>query len=336
MNRRVILLHIGFWVFFLSLKFFDYQQRYSANQAFILVVIPQVFNIAVAYFHYLLLLPLLVRKKYFRYSLLLVPTWAFFVYVKGETEFLLFMHLEEVSNYFDWTFGRVVHLIWGTGSYMLFMSLVKFTMDRFDLESEKKALQNEKLAAELNYLKAQINPHFLFNTLHNLHYLIEMKNAQASEVILKLSGIMRYMIYDANKPMVLLSKEIDYIENYLSLEALRLNDSFELTFDIPPFDSQLQIAPLLLITLVENAFKHGIGDGQEENWLHISLSWEGNTLAISVANSVENRGYLEEQAVSGFGLSNLRKRLALTYPDRHSLIIRPLKRKFEVYLSIVI
>nr|WP_246202965.1 histidine kinase [Fulvivirga lutimaris] len=199
------------------------------------------------------------------------------------------------------------------------------------MENKKKTLENEKLAVELKYLKSQINPHFLFNTLHNLNYLTQIKSDQASEVIVMLSNIMRYMIYDSNKPSVTLRKEIDYIQDYLALEAIRLNNKFDLKFDVTEANDQLEIAPLIFIPFVENAFKHGISDKDEKSWIDIRLSTKENIMYLVVENSIGEKVDMES---SGVGLENVKKRLALGYPGKYTLDIDESEKKYHVSLTL--
>lgn len=329
----VLFLHITFWLLFFGYKFLDLQPRLGTAHSLLLVGIPGFFNLAATYVHYSGLLPQLLRQRYMRYAGGLIVLFAIMVPVRGWLEA---QYLDGIFNsvyYTTWTINRIISMIWNMASFMLFIALLKFTIDRFELAGRQRALENEKLTAELNYLKAQINPHFLFNTLHNLNYLAEKKSDQASVVIVKLSHIMRYMIYEANKPTVRLQQEINYIHDYLDLEAIRLNRHFDLLFLTDSVDTNLDIAPLLIIPLVENAFKHGISDQQEDNWLHIKLESDAHRLSMQVSNSLKPVA-LRNQPPSGLGLDNLRRRLELSYPDRHRLDIQSSTTKFSAALTL--
>ncbi len=159
---------------------------------------------------------------------------------------------------------------------VIFVAMLRFAVEWIDLEAKKKEVENERLIAELNFLKAQINPHFLFNTLNNLYYLAYSKSDNTTEVIAKLSQMMRYMIYDSNHPKVLLTKEIEYMQNYISLERLRLNDQIPIKFEITGKADDLWITPLIFITFLENAFKHGVNNSNPNAWVNISiqLKWQ--------------------------------------------------------------
>lgn len=261
---------------------------------------------------------------------------VFTILLRGYTESIFLSQVFQTDYYTTWTTGRIISMTWSTGSFILFISMVKFTVDRFVLEGQKKALENEKLNAELNYLKAQINPHFLFNTLHNLNYLAQVKSEQASEVIVKLSNIMRYMIYESNKTHVALGQEINYIRDYLDLESIRLNNSYSLKFNTDNVDSEIRIAPLLLIPLVENAFKHGVSDRQSDSKIEIYLECDKKSLHFRVINSLKDDQSGKEEEGSGFGLKNLKHRLSLSYPDKHTLKTEKKENEFIADLSLTI
>jgi hypothetical protein len=334
-KRLVFLLHLAFWVLFFVFKYFDYRPNVGSERAFLLIVIPGVFNLVVTYVHYFALLPFLLRKQYLWYALLLVVLLGIAIPARGVVEAEFLTQIFNTDYYTTWTLSRVTSMLWNMASFLLFIALIKFTVDRFELVNRQKTLENEKLTAELNYLKAQINPHFLFNTLHNLNYLAEQKSDQATGVIMKLSYIMRYMIYEAHKPAVRLEQEISYIRDYLDLEAIRLNNTFDLTFSVEEVDTDVHIAPLLLIPLVENAFKHGISDQQSENWITICMEGDEKRLRVEVANSLKPEE-LREDSPSGFGLENLRRRLELAYPGRHTLDIDARPTQFCTTLTLAL
>jgi LytS/YehU family sensor histidine kinase len=201
------------------------------------------------------------------------------------------------------------------------------------LENKKKLLENEKLIAELNYLKAQINPHFLFNTLHNLNYLVYSGSARATEVIIRLSNIMRYMIYDANKEKVLLKKEIAYMRDYIHLESIRLNQQFTINFDCHGENDSVEIAPLIMLTFLENAFKHGVSDQQPDCRIDVKVDVQGDTICYAVSNKkIKNPG--NKPLRSGFGLNNVIKRLQLSYPEKYTLDIRDESDYYKVSLTL--
>ncbi|MBO3699576.1 sensor histidine kinase [Roseivirga sp. E12] len=334
-NKRLFLvIHIAFWVLFLSFKFIDYNQNLQTAVALKLLGVQNGFNIIASYVHYFFLLPLVFKSKsYGKYLLLFLL--LMFVVILGRTqlEAIFFDKVFGTDYYTKIDFLRVFNIFWTTTSFILFTSLMKFTKDKFVLEGEKKTLENEKLNAELNYLKAQINPHFLFNTLHNLNYLTQVKSDEATEVIVKLSNIMRYMIYESDKPLVPLHSEIAYLRDYLDLEKIRLNKSFDLTFDTSEVDFDIDIPPLILIPFVENAFKHGVSDANDKSSICIKLQSTKTDLVFQVENSL-NKHVERVSERSGFGLENVKKRLDLSYGDQYSLDISPSAEDFRVTLKL--
>lgn len=218
---------------------------------------------------------------------------------------------------------------------VIFVGMLRFAVDWFELEAKKKEMENEKLIAELNFLKAQINPHFLFNTLNNLYYLAYSKSENTTEVIAKLSQMMRYMIYDSNHPKVLLSKEIEYMQSYISLERMRLNNQIPIQFDIEGNVENVWITPLIFITFLENAFKHGVSNNNPDAWVNISIQLDGKECIYTVKNSkptVKN----ETGEKSGIGLQNVKRRLALSYPEKHQLEIEDGMNVYRVQLNLML
>lgn len=333
-KHRTLLLHLSFWVLYTTYRFYDIYEFTGWELGIVYVGIPLIFNLIASYIHYFLLLPVwLSRKRVWRYLLLTLLLIGVVSTIRILVENQVYVSFSKNVDYFKTVkLSRVISTIWDALGFMLFTGMIRFTIDRFDLESKQKQLQNEKLAAELNFLKAQINPHFLFNTLHNLNYLVYAKSDNATEVIIKLSNIMRYMIYDASKPSVPLNKELDYLNDYIHLESIRLTHGFDLQFDKQGDYSQVEIAPLLLITLLENAFKHGVRDKDKNSWIKMKLRVDDQTIYYEVSNQILATDPTKLR--SGFGLDNLRKRLELSYPDRHRLEILQDAHIYQVQLTL--
>jgi len=176
-------------------------------------------------------------------------------------------------------------------------------------------LVSGKLGAELSFLKSQINPHFLFNTLNNIYALVLKKSSDAPNAVLMLSDIMRYMLHDSNHKRVLLEKEIDYISNFIQLQRLRLGKGVNVDMNVTGSPNGLEIAPMLLIPFVENAFKHGELQ-QKDAYIMIKLDIVSGEINFNVENVLRKK---KEKTTSGIGLDNLQKRLALIYPGQYDL-----------------
>lgn len=200
------------------------------------------------------------------------------------------------------------------------------------LNNHLKEVQNEKLLAELSYLKAQINPHFLFNILNNIYALSLIKSELTPDAILKLSGMMRYVVSESDKKRVSLEKEVKYIKDYISLQKLRLGNSVNLKLDFDTEFEDLQIAPLILITFIENAFKYGVAT-EEDSTITISLKVIDNDVYLRAGNTIVKRTPNSEYTTSA-GLQNTQKRLDMVYPGRYELNIHQSDNFYEVELKI--
>jgi LytS/YehU family sensor histidine kinase len=195
-----------------------------------------------------------------------------------------------------------------------------------------KQTEEGKLKAELSYLKAQINPHFLFNTLNSIYALTVKRSDNAPESITKLSSIMRYSITDAAQDFVALDKELNYINAYIELEKLRLTDKVKLNYTVNGDPAGKQIAPLIFIPFIENAFKYGVST-QENSEIKISIVIGKNDLNLTVENTkvrADNKNKL------GLGITNTKKRLSLLYPGKHTLEINDAEKKFSVKLNLTL
>lgn len=181
------------------------------------------------------------------------------------------------------------------------------------LMEREKLLTQEKLETELNFLKAQINPHFLFNTLNSIYSLALKKSGETAGVVVKLSKLLRFVLYEAQAKKITIDKEIQFLNDYIELEKIRYDNRLKISFDYSADDLSAQIVPLILVPFVENAFKHGASETTAEAYIKIQLSLNGNKLSFVVENSFEHDA--ESARHEGIGLKNLRRQLELMYPD---------------------
>ena len=207
----------------------------------------------------------------------------------------------------------VAHSPFGV-AVILFFAIARSIYHHFKLKQLTQQLLTEKKEAELNFLKAQTNPHFLFNTLNNIYSLARDKSDLAPESILRLSKILRFMLYQTSANVITIEEEVLIINHYISLEQLRYDDSFKVRFTTEIEDMKQPIPPLLLMPLVENAFKHGISESRQDPYIHIHLIVSGKLLVLTVKNPVE-MATTEAPIKENIGLSNLRQRLQLLYRD---------------------
>lgn len=198
---------------------------------------------------------------------------------------------------------------------------------------QKEQLEKQAVEAELHYLKSQINPHFLFNTLHNIHTLVYKQAPAAPEAVLHLASLMRYMIYESNAPTVPLKKEIAYLQDYMSLQQLRYKQNPVVDLKIEGETETCYVAPLLFIHLLENAYKHSparLNPGD----LKVRVQVKESNLSFSVQNPVDRNSVHAFDEPGGIGLPNVRKRLTLLYPDQHTLKVTNKVETFCVDLKI--
>ncbi|RPI73710.1 MAG: histidine kinase [Ignavibacteriales bacterium] len=197
---------------------------------------------------------------------------------------------------------------------IIFFGILKHIYDYRKLKLSAQQMRIEKQEAELNYLKSQTNPHFLFNTLNNIYSLARDKSNLAPESILRLSKIMRFMLYETNGAFIAIEQELKVISDYIALEKLRYDDSLRINFNYDIEDMKQALPPLLLMPLVENAFKHGVSETRNDPFVDIHLSVNNRQLKLLVKNSVESN-LLEQTVKENIGLSNLRRQLQLLFAD---------------------
>ena len=195
-----------------------------------------------------------------------------------------------------------------------------------------RTLQAEKGKAELALLKSQINPHFFFNTLNNLYGLVVEKSEKAPAVVLKLSDMMRYTIYEGREEFVSLKDEIDYLENYIELHKIRYQKKVNIVFNYE-VAKEVQVAPLLFIILLENAFKHGVERLTENAYIHLNLQTFDEELLFSIENNFD---IIPANPHKGIGLENLKKRLEHTYPNQHELLIESMPPIYKASLKLAL
>lgn len=204
------------------------------------------------------------------------------------------------------------------------------------IESEKlfEQLLKEKTEAELNFLKAQINPHFLFNSINTIFFQIEKENKNARHSLLKFSEMLRYQLYDCRAQEISIEKEINYLKSYVELQRLRKEENFEISFQCSDTVREFNIAPLLLVSFVENAFKHVSNYTEKENTIKIQLDKEKNIFQFRVYNTSEMNNVNRQYTEGGIGLSNVKRRMELIYNGNHDLTIRKEPNSFEVNLKL--
>jgi two-component system, LytTR family, sensor histidine kinase AlgZ len=333
-KNRILLIHLSFWCLYFS--FFYYQitfprrgEEVNYSKAFFDASTHVLIMAALSYLNYFYLLPrFLIHKNLLKYLFEFVIPFSVIVTLHILLKRYIYVDLGDSKRFL---YGSKFILQHATTTLFIaiFVGMLKFAEDWLELETRRKELENEKLTAELTFLKAQINPHFLFNTLNNLYYLAFTNSPNTTEVIAKLSQMMRYMIYDSNHEKVTLSKEIEYIENYISLEKLRLNNQIPINIIIEGDISQVKIVPLILITFLENAFKHGVSNNSTNAYISINLSVQNKELVYIIENS---KLEINNHEKSGIGLQNVKRRLDLSYPQKSHLEVIDSEKYYKISL----
>lgn len=285
---------------------------------------------------------LLLRQKYWAFGISLF----FSIYLFAALGRISIVYIVEPIVREDFVQESIVEILQDTAYlfsayfpavyiYALVMLLIKAFKRRFEEKHHIEILQKEKATNELKFLRAQIQPHFLFNTLNNLYALTLAKSDLAPEVVLKLSEILDFILYQSDKPTITVTKEIELIEAFIELETLRHGDNLHCSFTQELLDPNAQIAPLLLLPLVENAFKHGTSS-RSSTEIQLHLKVDKRNIIFTIANS--RNGNIPDKSISssgsGIGITNLKRQLSLNYPDRHELRIISNDTNYNVTLTL--
>ncbi|QHI35155.1 Sensor histidine kinase YehU [Kordia antarctica] len=320
--KNTILINIGAFLLVLILELLSgwmIADRYDTPFSFFLWGFKYAINImAVIWINHFVLIPYFFdKKRYFIYGLLLIGSIFLVAYLEAYAN----------NNWAGVTKTSLFHFYTtGTGMAAFFLRR-NMIIQRENAEKEK--LQKEM---ELTYLKEQVNPHFLFNSLNSIYSLSREQSPETPDLVMQLSELMRYQLESSKKEFVLLKEEIEFVENYLLLEEKRLSKRCTVEFLIKGDLSGLMIAPMLLIPFVENAVKHGAQSTNEQSTIDISVSIKNNTLHFCVVNSKPHK--VSSLKRIGLGLENVRRRLNLLYPNSHILKIADKEKKYHVNLSI--
>jgi sensor histidine kinase YesM len=307
------------------------------------VLMTLVFNLCFAiavYINLLILIPYLFKRE--RFALYVLSVLGVISLSAFVIDFLLVYPLNSFvqgEQYFEeLTFMVWVNFAFFTLIYIVITTFLSMTRELILLQkvtSKFQDIEREKLEAELKALKAQINPHFLFNTLNNLYSLTLDKSDKAPNLVLKLSDMMRYILYECNDRYVFVDKELEFIRNYLDLQKIRLDDTIPVSIHVKGSASQNKIAPLLFEPLIENAFKHGAYGKNNNGFVDILFNFEEkDKMELSIENRFDNKWQDEERKEKGIGIKNVTRRLELLYPEKHHLNISKQEDLFKVKLKI--
>ncbi len=333
-NKTIgVLLHVLFWVLILLATIIPERNNASNTFSIIVETVNVAFYAFIIYFNLFYLFPKYLKGRSLRiYIIALILSVLLLTPIKGAVLYLL--------HYGDTTYRRQIILnlhytflstFFVAGASTIFKILVEW----LKFQREKQKLQKEIMQSELKFLKSQINPHFLFNTLNNIYSLALIKSDKTPDVILKLSEILRYMLYECNEPKVKLSSEVKYIENYLALESLRQNKKVNIEFTKEGEIKDQVISPLLFTPFLENAFKHGVNKVLDNKCVKIYLKVDGDKVFFSVENTKPDIDVEElMKSPGGIGLANVKKRLNILYPGKYKFDIENTKTSYKIELSL--
>lgn len=256
-----------------------------------------------------------------------VFSWVMWIFLQHN---LVPIHFEFSWNYKDLQLNRFFIVLAG----VLGGCFVKLAIDRFEGEKRMDTMEKEKSLAELNYLKAQLNPHFLFNSLNSLYTQLEMGSGDAKATLASIADLLRYQLYECIDDFIAVDKEIAYLRNYFILQSLR-KDNCKAEMIVNEPQANLLIAPLLLIPFIENAFKYVADSDGQENFIRVNLTFNEDILLFHCINTVDQPELsLSSAADNGIGLVNVQKRLDLIYKNRHQLKAGIANERYEVLLTL--
>ncbi|MDX1666017.1 MAG: histidine kinase [Saprospiraceae bacterium] len=328
-----LFIHVAFWLVLLLI--FTFLE--SSQQGLLFTLTNELINLffyaLIVYFNLYYLIPNYLNKnRFLTYGALLVLSAIIITPLKVLVFYLKFSRYPEVQADLlanqNWYFLT-------TFFFAASSTVIKIISEWMRQVRERQELETQTMQSELKFLKSQINPHFLFNTLNNLYALTLKKSDKAPEIVIKLSEMMRYMLYECNEKRVPLQKEVNYIRNYLDLEGLRQGKNVDINFELKGEVRDQKIAPLMFVPFLENSFKHGLNNQLDHGFVEIKLDVEDGEIDFFIENSKSDALPLQNHKRSGgIGLVNIHKRLNLLYPDKYQLQIKDNPKTYAVRLKI--
>ena len=335
MNRffRYHLDHILFWVF--TVGFHAYTRLFlieevNAFQFALEIIVRNTLLAGVVYFNLLVVIPRLGKGKLPLWIVASIASLAFYAFAKNLHDVYLYgqvMGDPARLDFFHNTFYNFSIVLF----YLAFASALYLSKQWYVQRELLQQIRLEKLNTELDYLKAQINPHFLFNSLNTIFFQIDKHNLEARETLGKFSDLLRYQLYECNVNEIPIEKELTYLKNFVDLQQLRRNGHDVIEFIVSDSVADFSVPPMLLIPFIENAFKHVSNFTDKKNEVKISLARHANIVSLRVMNTTNIH---TEPVAGGIGLKNVRRRLELLFPRRHKLDLKETTDRFEVNLTL--
>jgi sensor histidine kinase YesM len=328
--------HILLWLLLFGLWFMLRYEGYATPALAFKITFVKVIDLMLMVYvtNYLLIPFLLYKKRYGLFVLLFIGM----ILTSSVTKMYIIGQLAHDPTFFN-IGGNLKARIYDNVIPHFFLVIAgaafKLMFDQFRLQKKMTELAKEKAEAELNFLKSQINPHFLFNSLNSVYFLIDKNNPDARKALHKFSDMLRYQLYEANGEKIPIEKEINYLQDYVHLQQLRKDENYKVQFNCSPEVKDFSIEPLLLIPFVENAFKHISHKTDGSNFVRLDMARNNGYFEFTVENSQE-KGILTTEQHGGIGMNNVKRRLELLYPDSHKLNVDDKPDTFRVNLKLKI
>ncbi|WP_276504101.1 sensor histidine kinase [Terrimonas pollutisoli] len=327
--------HVFFWMLVFGVWYFLRYEDYAVPGRAFTITLIKVIDLALMIYitNYVLLPKLFYKKKY----ALFVLCFVLLVVTSSVLKMNILGRIMDAPQLYSLS-GDLKRRIYDNVLPHFFLVIagaaVKLMIDYSRLQQRMAETAKEKAEAELNFLKSQINPHFLFNSLNSVYFLIDKNNTEARESLHKFSDMLRYQLYEMKGDKIPVEREINYLKDYVDLQKLRKDDAFSVYFNCSPTVAGFSIEPLLLVPFVENAFKHVSSHAEKENFIRFNLDRHNGQMIFSAENSKDKER--TNDTYSGIGLNNVKRRLELLYPGRHELTIRDEENVYKVNLKIKI
>ena len=316
MNLKKITYQVIFWIAFFLYNLFDELKYSDIQQSILDSTLATVLIGVLVYLNILWLLPnFFYKKKYFLYIFIVTVS---------------FILLVLISSVFSGTFLSDYYILFADLLMVGGISSVWIMLEQIRTKEKLTEIKKEQINTNLKFLKAQINPHFLFNVLNNINFLIASKPQKASETLVKLSDLLRYQLYDTDMEQVAIENEIKHIRSYIELEKIRIGDKLDLDLNINYTNDNISIEPFLLLPLIDNAFKHSTS--LEKRFVSLNLTISDKIIELKTINSFTEVNNINKD--KGIGLINLKQRLNLLYPQKYSLNNRVDGDKYVTHLKI--
>lgn len=338
-NSTTIIIHILIWIIFFTIVTTNFYFRFGFLPNDFLVR-PLIY-VSVFYLNYNLLVPrLLLNKKIFSYIVVIITFILFFILIleqfiplPKDLPFMVDRKMPPPNEFKKGGFIDFRRFLPSLSILLLFFALstsIRLVLEWYKIEKQSVLIKSQKTSSELAFLKMQLKPHFLFNSLNSIYSLANKKSEDTTEAIVILSELMRYMIYETNKELINLKQEINYIQNYISLQKLRIKDASNVYVNIRG-SLNYKIEPLLFISFIENAFKFGT-DYKGKTNINLKININNDILHFYIKNSISTQQ--KDKKNSGIGLKNVKNRLQLLYPKSHELIITKQNQEYIVNLTL--